>query len=193
MVCTAARRASSITPSSPLPAFPRARSSKRSSSFATNSQKTCSRTLRGAPNRRQRVASGQSAQGLRAARRGGLRGARLQDGQQANRPAAELRVLAGPTRVRSRRAAWTRNLHRLGIDASIRLVDRSQFINRLRSFDYDVVVGSWPQSESPGNEQREFWGTNAADSPGGRNFAGIKDTVVDALIDLIIAAPDRDA
>ncbi|MGI9336858.1 MAG: extracellular solute-binding protein, partial [Gammaproteobacteria bacterium] len=88
---------------------------------------------------------------------------------------------------------WIRNLERLGVTVTLRLVDRSQFVNRLRSFDFDVVVSTWGQSESPGNEQRDYWGSEAADSPDGSNLAGIKDPVVDELIDLIIGAPDRDA
>ncbi|MEE9561224.1 MAG: hypothetical protein V3V64_10585, partial [Acidiferrobacterales bacterium] len=80
---------------------------------------------------------------------------------------------------------------RLGIDARVRLVDQSQYINRLRSFDFDVIVAVWPASESPGNEQRNFWSSAAADSPAGRNYAGIKDPVVDELVELVISAPDR--
>ena len=88
---------------------------------------------------------------------------------------------------------FKRNLGRLGIDVRVRLVDRSQYINRLREFDFDVIVASWGQSDSPGNEQRDFWGSAAADLPGGRNYAGIKDPVVDELIELIISAPDRES
>ena len=86
---------------------------------------------------------------------------------------------------------FRRNLARLGIDARIRLVDTSQYINRLREFDFDMVVGSWGQSESPGNEQRSYWSSKAAASPAARNFAGIKDPVVDELIESVISAPDR--
>ena len=88
---------------------------------------------------------------------------------------------------------FKRNLGRLGIDVRVRLVDRSQYINRLREFDFDVIVASWGQSDSPGNEQRDFWGSAAANSPGGRNYAGINDPVVDELIELIISAPDRES
>lgn len=84
-----------------------------------------------------------------------------------------------------------RNLERLGIELRIRTVDTAQYVNRLRSFDYDMVVGSWPQSDSPGNEQRDFWSAAAADQQGSRNLAGIKDQVVDALIDKVVAAADR--
>jgi microcin C transport system substrate-binding protein len=88
---------------------------------------------------------------------------------------------------------FVRNLGRLGIEASVRLVDQPQFINRLRSFDFDMIVSVWGQSNSPGNEQRSYWGSAAANEPGSRNYAGIQDPVVDALIDLLIAAPDRES
>jgi microcin C transport system substrate-binding protein len=90
-------------------------------------------------------------------------------------------------------APFIRNLKRLGVDGNIRVVDTAQYQNRVRDFDYDVIVGSWGQSESPGNEQRDFWGSEAADRPGSRNLIGIKDDVVDALIDKVIFAKDRKA
>ena len=88
---------------------------------------------------------------------------------------------------------FTRNLSRLGIDAKVRLVDQSQYINRIRAFDFDMIVSGWGQSDSPGNEQRSYWGSYTADVPGSRNFAGIKDPVIDEIIELIIQAPDRDS
>ena len=88
---------------------------------------------------------------------------------------------------------FKRNLARLGIDMSVRLVDQSQYINRLNEYDFDMVSGLWGQSDSPGNEQREFWGSTAADQPGSRNTIGIKDPVIDALIELIIQAPTRES
>lgn len=86
---------------------------------------------------------------------------------------------------------FTRNLSRLGIDAKVRLVDQSQYINRIRAFDFDMIISGWGQSDSPGNEQRSFWGSYTADVPGSRNFAGIKDPIIDEIIELIIQAPDR--
>jgi len=88
---------------------------------------------------------------------------------------------------------FVRNLGRLGIDARVRLVDQSQYINRLRDFDFDMIVSVWGQSDSPGNEQRDFWGSDAAQQPGSRNYAGVSDPVVDDLIDLVISAPDRES
>ena len=83
------------------------------------------------------------------------------------------------------------NLKRLGIDVVIRTVDTAQYERRLDDFDYDITVGSFGQSESPGNEQRDFWTSSAAETRGSRNLAGIRDPAVDALVDLIINAPDR--
>lgn len=88
---------------------------------------------------------------------------------------------------------FVRNLERLGIEADVRTVDSAQYENRVRDFDFDMVVNSWGQSLSPGNEQREFWGSQAADTPGSRNVAGIKNPAIDRLIDLVIAAPDRES
>ncbi len=88
---------------------------------------------------------------------------------------------------------FVRNLKRLGIDARVRLVDSSQYINRLRSFDFDMFISGWGQSDSPGNEQRNYWSSEAADSPAARNYAGIKDPVVDELVELVIQAPDRES
>lgn len=84
------------------------------------------------------------------------------------------------------------NLRKIGVDATLRIIDPSQYVNRRNSFDYDVIIGILQQSESPGNEQRDFWSSKAADTPGSRNYAGIKNPVVDALVDRIIFATDRD-
>jgi len=83
-------------------------------------------------------------------------------------------------------------LERLGIEVRIRTVDVSQYQNRLRQWDYDIIVASWGQSLSPGNEQREYWGSQAADRPGSRNSVGIKNPAIDKLIDRIIFAKSRE-
>lgn len=85
------------------------------------------------------------------------------------------------------------NLERLGIQVSVRLVDTNQYVQRVRSFDYDIITHVFPQSNSPGNEQRDFWHSSTANVNGSRNLIGIEDPVVDALVDLLIQAPDRDA
>ena len=87
---------------------------------------------------------------------------------------------------------FKKNLARLGIEADIRVVDTAQYINRRRDFDFDMMIATFGQSESPGNEQREYWGSSAADIPGTRNFAGLKNPVVDEMIEGIISAPNRE-
>jgi microcin C transport system substrate-binding protein len=86
---------------------------------------------------------------------------------------------------------FAKNLERLGIQARVRTVDAAQYEYRIDHFDFDMTVGGWGQSLSPGNEQLDFWGSEKADVPGSRNLAGIKDPVVDQLIELVISAPDR--
>jgi microcin C transport system substrate-binding protein len=84
------------------------------------------------------------------------------------------------------------SLERLGIAVSVRTIDPTQYENRLRSWDFDVVVSSWPESLSPGNEQREFWSSQAADMAGSRNIIGIKNPAIDKLIERVIFTKDRD-
>jgi len=88
---------------------------------------------------------------------------------------------------------FVKNLERLGITARVRTVDAAQYQKRIDTYDFDMLVTVWPQSLSPGNEQRDFWGSAAATTPGTRNLAGIRDPVVDRLIELLIQAPDRKA
>jgi microcin C transport system substrate-binding protein len=83
------------------------------------------------------------------------------------------------------------SLERLGITVNVRTVDNAQYENRLRNWDFDMIVGSWAESLSPGNEQRDFWSSQAADTSGSRNFVGIKNPAVDVLIDRVIFAKDR--
>ena len=83
------------------------------------------------------------------------------------------------------------SLERIGVTASIRVVDDAQYQNRLRSFDFDMIIDQWGESLSPGNEQREYWGSQSADVPGSRNTIGIKNPAIDALIDRVIFAKDR--
>ncbi len=83
------------------------------------------------------------------------------------------------------------SLDRLGITVSVRTVDDSQYENRLRSWDFDVISHSWGESLSPGNEQRGYWGSQAADQPGSQNLIGIKNPAVDAMIDAVIFAKSR--
>ena len=86
---------------------------------------------------------------------------------------------------------FQRNLKRLGIDMQISLADTSRYIRRTRDHDYDMIYGTVRQSNHPGNEQRNYWTSDAADTKGSRNWAGISDPVVDALVDKLIASEDR--
>ena len=90
-------------------------------------------------------------------------------------------------------APFIKNLERLGIKGNIRLVDAAQYVRRVESFDFDMAANGVANSASPGNEQREFWGSDAADAPGSRNLNGVRNPVLDALIDKIIFAEDREA
>ena len=86
---------------------------------------------------------------------------------------------------------FIRNLKRLGIGASVRTVDTAQYRRRLDGYDFDMVVSTFGQSLSPGNEQRAFWGSDSAVRRGSRNLMGISNPAIDKLVDLIIASPDR--
>jgi microcin C transport system substrate-binding protein len=86
---------------------------------------------------------------------------------------------------------FAKNLEHLGIRPRVRTVDPAQYEKRVETFDFDMIVGSWGQSLSPGNEQTEYWTSERADIPGSRNYAGVRDPVVDALVESLIAAPDR--
>lgn len=85
------------------------------------------------------------------------------------------------------------NLAKLGIQGDIRIVDVNQYLNRLRGFDFDIIVGSFPQSINPGNEQRDYWTSEYAEVPQSRNLIGLSDPVIDALVDTLIAADSREA
>lgn len=86
---------------------------------------------------------------------------------------------------------FAKNLERMGVTARVRTVDTAQYEKRMETFDYDVTVAVFGQSLSPGNEQREFWGSAAADEPGSRNLLGIKNPVIDELVEQLIVSPDR--
>ena len=86
---------------------------------------------------------------------------------------------------------FIRNLKRLGITVNIRHVDVPQYIERMRSKDFDMTTNVLPQSLNPGNEQAQFWSSASADQPGNYNYAGIKNAVIDDAIIKVIQAPDR--
>jgi len=88
---------------------------------------------------------------------------------------------------------FKRNLSELGIAMTIRRADVSQYINRMRSRDFEMTSSIWPQSNSPGNEQRDFWHSSSVDNPGSRNFIGLQDPAIDSLVEGLINAPSRDS
>ena len=87
---------------------------------------------------------------------------------------------------------YTQELAKLGIVSTVRTIDSSQYQERVRNFDFDIVVGSFGQSLSPGNEQRDYWGSEAAKRPGSRNILGIENPAIDKLIDRVIFAKSRE-
>lgn len=100
-------------------------------------------------------------------------------------------LLNGPT-IEPVAANLVTNLAQIGVAATVRTVDSPQYINRARSFDFDVLYTGWTQSFSPGNEQRFFFGSAAANEEGSQNYAGIENPAIDALIDKLVVADDRD-
>jgi microcin C transport system substrate-binding protein len=91
---------------------------------------------------------------------------------------------------------YLQNLERLGIKATLRNIDPTQYLNRMNEYDFDMTIGDFPwggQSSSPGNEQREMWSSAAADRPGSENWIGIKNPAIDAIIEDLIKAPTRES
>jgi microcin C transport system substrate-binding protein len=88
--------------------------------------------------------------------------------------------------------AYAGELQKLGIKVDIRVVDSAQYQRRVQTFDFDVVVASFGQSLSPGNEQRDYWGTAAAGKEGSRNIIGITSPAIDKLVERLVFAKDRE-
>lgn len=120
----------------------------------------------------------------------------IRDGKRVNaetNEALQFEILLGSQTFERIALPFARNLERLGIGAKVRVVDASQYRERTDSFDFDMISGIWGQSESPGNEQREFWSSDAATRNGSRNLAGISDPVIDELIELVSSAQSRES
>lgn len=143
--------------------------------------------------------SGQNRQNLRAAMKllddaGYVMG---QDGVRVQKDTGtrlEFEFLVASTNAAFERwfGPYKKNLERLGIKATMRIVDASAYVNRVLGFDFDMIVHSWGQSLSPGNEQRDYWGSDRAALEGSQNLIGVQDPVIDALIEDLIAAPTRE-
>ena len=120
-------------------------------------------------------------------------GWRVQQGQLINAKGVPLRLemlLVQPEFERITQP-FKRNLARLGITLDIRILDAAQYVERLRQFDFDLTVGGFPASSSPGNELWSFWSSTAAATPGSRNLTGLKSAAVDALVGQVTQAQDR--
>ena len=121
----------------------------------------------------------------------------MRDHQQANVRTGEvlsveiLSVTSDPSGAERFSLFYKPSLARLGIDVTVRSVDDVQYQNRPQNFDFDIITASWPQSLSPGNEQHDLWSSQAADTRGSRNYVGIKNPAVDALIERVIFAKSR--
>ncbi|MGV3651943.1 MAG: extracellular solute-binding protein, partial [Devosia sp.] len=100
-------------------------------------------------------------------------------------------LLNGPT-IEPVALHWQTNLRAMGIEMTIRTVDSAQYVQRVRSRDYEVIYGSWGQSLSPGNEQYDYWGSVSANAPDTRNYGGIADPAIDELIRQVVFADDRE-
>jgi microcin C transport system substrate-binding protein len=120
-------------------------------------------------------------------------GYRLKDGILTNDAGIQLKVEFLNERPEFERLilAYQRELEKLGIKVSVRTVDSAQYQRRVQKFDFDIITRTFHQSPSPGNEQRDFWGSEGADMEGSRNVMGIRNPAVDKLIDRIVLAKDR--
>jgi len=106
-----------------------------------------------------------------------------------NRMEFEL-LLAGPGFQRIAEP-YKNNLKKVGVKLDIKVVQIAEYEERLRNFKFGMIVAGYPQSRSPGNEQRYMWGSDAADTPGTRNYMGIKNPALDELIEKIVSAKTR--
>lgn len=122
-------------------------------------------------------------------------GYRIENGvlthQQSGQP-FEIEFLINNTDYIKLISPFQRNLDLLGIRSNIRQIDTASYQNRLTGYDFDMIINSWGQSLSPGNEQAFYWSRNAAKTPGTRNYPGIRLASVDAMVERIATARDRD-
>ncbi len=120
-------------------------------------------------------------------------GYRLKDGRLVDRRGQVLQIEFVLEDVAMERVAanYADALEKLGISTAIRVIDDVQYQNRLRTFDFDIVVHAWVQGHAPGNEQREYWGSEGADKRGTNNLGGLKKPVIDTLVERLVLARDR--
>lgn len=121
-------------------------------------------------------------------------GYRFKNGQLLDRHGQAIRIefLIHQDGLQRTLMPFVRNMKRLGVTVNIRQVDVPQYIERMRSKDFDMTTNVMPQSLNPGNEQAQFWGSASADQPGNYNYAGIKSPIIDEVIQQVIRAPNRE-
>lgn len=118
----------------------------------------------------------------------------VQDGRLADKEGRpfEFEILLVSPSFERVMAGYVNNLNKLGVNASYRTIDPALYIDRLNRFDFDMTVNVFGQSQSPGNEQRDYWHSGSAERQGSRNLIGIKDPIVDELVDKIIYATTQE-
>ena len=119
-----------------------------------------------------------------------IQGSRMVDTETGEPFTIEL-LLNGPT-LEANSLRFANELAKIGVEMTIRTIEPSQYINRIRSREFEMIYAGWGQSLSPGNEQWEYWGSRSADQPGSQNFGGIADEAVDTLVRNVVFANDRD-
>jgi len=119
-----------------------------------------------------------------------LEGSRRMNGKTGE--ALTVEVLVSDTTFDRVLLPYQQALEKLGIRMSVRVVDAPQYVERVKTYDFDMIIDSFPQSHAPGNEQREYWGSQSADRTASRNTMGIKNPAVDALVEKLIYAPTRE-
>ena len=121
-------------------------------------------------------------------------GWRVVDGIRQNAGGVPLRfeILVATSKDETLASLWRDMLSRLGIEISVRLVDRAQYRQRRQEYDYDMIVNRWAMSLSPGIEQRLYFGSEGRTEPGTRNYMGVAEPAVDAAIDAVLSATDAD-
>lgn len=117
----------------------------------------------------------------------------IQDGEMVNAQGQPLTltILTSSPSMQRVYTPFRNTLKRLGITLNVRLMDQTQYVSRIRAFDFDLVQTTVRQSSNPGNEQRNYWSSAAANTRGSRNYAGIRNPVIDSLVDELVAAPTR--
>ena len=120
----------------------------------------------------------------------------IQDGKMTNEKTGEKFEMEFVTRqpsVEKLALTYKKSLERIGVDLKVRVIDTAQYQKLVESFEFDTITMVLAQSQSPGNEQRSFWTSKAADEEGSRNYGGIKNPVIDELVEKIIKADSRQA